>query len=196
MLPPTIITAPTSAMARPKAMSISVATAQRSCSSISKRVRRRRAHRAQLIAAVAQGVGDDLAGERGDDRQDQDGLGDDHRRRREENAERAERAAARQQQVDDQADHDRRQGEERVERQQDRALAGKRATASQAPEPSPSAAAHRHALPLTANESATVRTSAGRLDNQAKCGREALRIALVGKLSSGGILGGGATQAI
>ena len=34
MLPPTIITAPTSEIARPNAVSITVATAQRSCSSI------------------------------------------------------------------------------------------------------------------------------------------------------------------
>jgi hypothetical protein len=111
-------------MARPKAISITVATAQRSCSSISKALAKHaRAHRAKLIAAVAQGVGDDLAGERSDDRQDEDGLGDDHRCRCEENAPRSERAAARQQQVDGQSDHDRGQGEQRVEHQQDDSLA-------------------------------------------------------------------------
>ena len=61
MLPPTIITAPTSATARPKATSSSVTTAQRSCSSISSaHSNGAGAQRAQLLAAVAQRVGDDL----------------------------------------------------------------------------------------------------------------------------------------
>ena len=82
MLPPTIITAPTSAMARPKAAISTVSTAQRSCTSISSaQVSGAGAHRAQLVAAVAQRVADELARQRRDHRQHQDGLRDDHRAR-------------------------------------------------------------------------------------------------------------------
>ena len=84
-----------------------------------------RAHRAQLVATVAQRVGDDLARERGDDRQHEDRLRDDHRLGREQDAPGAERAAARQAEVDDEADDHRRQREQRVEQDEDQTATGK-----------------------------------------------------------------------
>ena len=101
MLPPTIITAPTSAIARPNAArTIVTSEKRRSCSNASGRAPRRRAERLELLAIVAPGVRDRLARERCDQREDEDGLRDDHRGRREQDAERAERSRTRQQQVD------------------------------------------------------------------------------------------------
>src|SRR5882724_595264 len=81
---------------------------------------RRGAERPQLLAVFDPQVLDHLAREGGDDRRDQHGLGDDHRQRREQQAEHAERPAARQQQVDDQPDNHRRQPHERAQQHGDR----------------------------------------------------------------------------
>ena len=110
MLPPTIITAPTSAAARPKPASRVVISEKRA--SHSKVATRRAAadiHGRQLVPVFGPQVLDDLTRQRGDDRRDQDRLGDDHRLRREQNTKLAQRTRARQQQEDHEPDHDRRQ---------------------------------------------------------------------------------------
>ena len=77
MLPPTIITAPTSAIARPKPASSTVASEKRvSQISVSAADGRRRAQRRQLLAVLAPCVGDHLPRQRGDDRRDEDRLRD------------------------------------------------------------------------------------------------------------------------
>ena len=72
----------------------------------------------QLLAVIAHRVLDDLPRQRGDDRRDQHRLRDHHRRRREQDAHRAQRPGARQQQVDHQPDHHRRQRKQRVDQHQ------------------------------------------------------------------------------
>ena len=120
--------------ARPKAVSINVTTAQRSCSSISSArvigpapIEPSWSPPSRRLSATS------WRDERGDDRQNQDALGDDHRLRREQDAPQSERAAARQHQVDEQPDHDRRQAEQRVQRREQARRPGNRVTASQAP---------------------------------------------------------------
>ena len=85
MLPPTIITAPTSDAARPKpASTIVTSEKRRSHSSVVRGAQPRFAQRAQLLAVFLPGVVDHLPRQRGDDRRDEDRLRDHHRRRREE----------------------------------------------------------------------------------------------------------------
>ena len=68
MLPPTIITAPTSEAARPKPASTTVRSEKRvSHSSVGTARSARDAERGELLAVLAPGVLDDLARERGDD---------------------------------------------------------------------------------------------------------------------------------
>ena len=66
-------------------------------------------HRRELVAVFEPEILDGLPGQRRDDRGDQDGLSDDHRLRREQDAPRSERPRARQHQIHQQAHHDRRQ---------------------------------------------------------------------------------------
>ncbi len=140
MLPPTIITAPTSAIARPNPASSTVASEKRvSHSSVSAAREVLGAKRCQLLAVLAPGIGDDLPRQRRDDRRDQDRLGDDHRRRREQDAERAERPGARQQQIDDQPDDDRRQSHHRVQDDRQRLPAGEAADGDRGAERQPHA---------------------------------------------------------
>ena len=165
MLPPTIITAPTSALARPRPASTAVRSekrmsqstvsaaartpstpSERSCSSYSRQAsstawRQSAAMigRMRIVCAITIAL------------------------RREEQPELAQRPGARQQQVHDQADHDRRQAHQRVQQHDDRAAARESApTASAAPSGSPSSVASSTAVRLTARLSATMPTSAGR----------------------------------
>ena len=126
MLPPTMITAPTSAAARPKPASSTVSERPaRVPQQRQRRLQPRRVEALQLLAVFDPRVLDDLARERGDDRHDQHRLRDHHRGRREQQAELAERTGARQQQVDDEPDDDRRQPHRGVQRDDHRAAARK-----------------------------------------------------------------------
>ena len=116
MLPPTIITAPTSALARPRPGQHR--GQQRKADVPQHRERAAQAvhaERAQLLLVLAPGVLDRLARERRDDRQHEHRLRDDHRLRREQQPQLPERPGARQQQVDEEAHHHRRQPHQRIE---------------------------------------------------------------------------------
>ena len=80
MLPPTIITVPTSAAARPKPAS-NVVTSEKRASQINvvDAPRRRDAQRGQLLAVLDPQVLDGLPRQRRDDRHHQQRLRDDHR---------------------------------------------------------------------------------------------------------------------
>src|SRR6266849_3100561 len=110
MFPPTIITAPTSAAARPNPARIVVSSENRvSQSSVSAALKR------------------PAPSERSDDREDQDRLRKDHRRWREKNSQRAERTRTRKQKVYEQSHHDRRQTHEGVQHHDHRLPAAKTA---------------------------------------------------------------------
>ena len=94
------------------------------CQGIEGRSRHRpRAHRTQLLTVAVPGVGDQLAGQRGHHRQHEDRLRHHHGRRREQDAQRAQRTGTRQQQVDPEADHHRGQRQQRIEQRDNRAVA-------------------------------------------------------------------------
>ena len=126
MLPPTMMTAPTSDAARPKPASTTVSSDHRvshssvsvDCSHDESRLRscsRYSIHASSTIWRVsAATIGDD-----------QHRLRDDHRLRREQQTHRTERSGARQQQVDEQPHHDGRQAHRGVQRHDQRAAAGK-----------------------------------------------------------------------
>ena len=162
MLPPTIITAPTSEAARPKPASTIVT------SEIAQVPQQRAdgaesglAERAELLAVFVPRVVDDLARQRGDRRRDQDRLRDHHRRRREQDAPRAERPGARQQQVDDEADDHRRQAHQRVQHDDRRPPAGEAVHRDGAPSGSPMRHPITTALRLTRRLKPTIATSFG-----------------------------------
>src|SRR5882762_804119 len=91
------------------------------------RVHPPRAERAQLLLVFVPGVLDRLARERPDDRENQDRLREDHRRGREKDSERAERAGTREQEVYEQPHHDRGQAHECVQQYDYRLPAAKTA---------------------------------------------------------------------
>ena len=108
------------------------------------RAPRRRAERAELLLVLAPQVLDHLAGEGRDDGRHQQHLGDHHGGRREEQAEHAERAGAREHQVDHEAHHHRRQAHERIEQDDDRAPAGKAEERHRRAQRQADRARHRH----------------------------------------------------
>jgi hypothetical protein len=79
------------------------------------RARRRNAQRRELLAIFAPCVFRELSRKGGHERQHQQRLRDHDRGRREEDAHRAQRSRAREQEVNDEAHHDRRQPEQRVQ---------------------------------------------------------------------------------
>ena len=79
------------------------------------RLRAADADQRKLRRIVAPGILDDLPGDGGDQRNDQHALGNDHRRRREQQAVAAERPAARQGEINEHADDHRRQAHQRVQ---------------------------------------------------------------------------------
>ena len=82
MLPPTMMTAPTSALARPKPASSAVSRLKRpSHSSVGMARQARGAERAQMVLVFGPEILHDLPRQRDDDRRDQHGLRDDHGRR-------------------------------------------------------------------------------------------------------------------
>ncbi len=84
-----------------------------------------RAQRLQLFARLLPRIADHLPRKGGEERRHQDRLRDDHRRRREQDAEGAQRARARQQQVDEEADDHRGQAHQRIERHDGRTSSAK-----------------------------------------------------------------------
>src|ERR1051325_1103836 len=84
-----------------------------------------RAEGAQLLLVFAPRILERLAGERGDNRQYQHGLGDDHRARRKEQSQFAERACTGEEQIDEKAHHHRRQAHQRIQQDNHRAASGK-----------------------------------------------------------------------
>ena len=126
ILPPTMMTAPTSAAARPKPASSAVTRLKRASQiSVAMRAERADVHGGKLVAIFDPQVLDGLARQRRDDRRDQHGLRDDHRLRREQEAPRPERPRARQQQIDRKPDDHRRQSHQRIENDDDGLAAGK-----------------------------------------------------------------------
>ena len=120
-----MITAPTSAMARPKPARQAVSRLKRPSQSSVGTARSGPTPSARSCSSYSwrrSSIG--LPAERGDDRGDEHGLGDDHGRRGIEQAEAAHRTGVRQHEVDDQPHHDRRQSHQGVEQQdQDRPAA-------------------------------------------------------------------------
>ena len=145
MLPPTTITAPTSALARPKPASSTVSRAKRPSQS---RVGTARhgpgAEGAELLGVLLPQRLQHLPRQRGEDRRDQHRLRDHHRGRREQQTEPPERPGARQQQVDQQPRHHRRQAHQRVQRHHHAAPAGKARHRQQRPERQPDQGGDRH----------------------------------------------------
>jgi hypothetical protein len=83
------------------------------------------AQRAELLVVLLAEVAHGLQGQRRDDGRDQQPLGDDHGRRREQQAQHPQRPAAREHEVDDETDDHRRQAHEGVEEGGDHGPAGK-----------------------------------------------------------------------
>ena len=81
-------------------------------------------HRGELVAVFEPEIFDGLTRQRGDDRRDQDRLRDDHRLRREENAEITERSRTRQQEINRETDQHGRQAHQRVEHDDHAGAAG------------------------------------------------------------------------
>ena len=77
------------------------------------------AERSKLLLVLAPGIFDRLPRQCGDDRQHEERLREDHRLRREKEPEFAKRPGARQQQIDEQADHDGRQSHQCIEEDDD-----------------------------------------------------------------------------
>ena len=92
------------------------------------------AEHAKLLVVLLLQVLDDLARHRRDDRGDQHRLGDHHRARGVEQAERAERSGAGEQQVDEEADHDGGQPHQCVQDHDDRAASAEAAHGDRGPQ--------------------------------------------------------------
>ena len=162
MLPPTMMTAPTSALARPKPASSAVSRLKRpSHSSVGmarqaeepseRRWSSYSAHRSSTTWRVSEttiGVTSTA-------------CAIDHRGRREEQAERAERAGARQEQIDGEPRHHRRQPHQGVEEHDHRGAAGKAQKASAAPSGRPTRLAISTALSVTFSDRSTIPARAG-----------------------------------
>ena len=159
MLPPTIITAPTSAIARPNAGEHD--RHQREAQVVQQRQRRGQPARRRASAtaraysrqasATACRESAAMSGEH------QDRLRDDHRRRGEQDAERAERPGARQQQVDARPTTTGGSPSSALTHDDERLLPGNRATASAAPNGSASSVAT--AIDAAGSRAATARRS-------------------------------------
>ena len=162
MLPPTIITAPTSEAARPKPASTTVRREKRvSHRSVGTARSARDAERGAAAPVLVPRVLDELAGQRGDDRQHEHRLRHDDRRRREEDAQRAERPGAREQQVDDQAHHHVGSPSSAFRTTMSARRPGKRPTAMSAPRGSPTTAPATAAASASSSDSRTIPASSG-----------------------------------
>ena len=120
MLPPTSITAPTSEMVRPKP----ARTAVKSSGANDHKDLRNGLHSCRSVADqfVAIARPGSLAGamhQRGDDRNGEQGLSDDHGGRREQQVEKAQRPRTREREIQTEPDNDRRQPEECVDENND-----------------------------------------------------------------------------